>query len=153
MKNCPNCNLKFDDSVNFCNACGTALVAEETPVVAVAAPVVETKPNVLFAFLFKVLAVLSAMFGACGIASAYIDVSVYYSSYTSNFNGYGYFEIDPTCAVFALLLALGTVGLAVLSFIQGLIKKAGKEALFENIFKLVLSTALLIFSIVLLANI
>lgn len=151
MKNCPNCNLKFDDSVNFCNACGTALVAEEVTVVAPAtAPA--AKKNVLFDFLFKALAVLSAMFGACGMASAYIDVSVYYSTYTSKFNGYGYFEIDPTCAVFALLLALGTVALAVLSFIQGLIKKAGKEALFENIFKLVLSSALLIFSIVLLAN-
>lgn len=149
MKNCPNCNIQYEDSVNFCNNCGSALVAAEVTEAPAAA---EYKPNVLFTFLFKVLAIVSAMFAACSIASPYLNVSVNYNKYLGTFSTYEYFRFSTGAAVFALLLALGTLAFAVLTFIQGLIKKGGKEALFDGIVRLAIGTALLIVSIVILAH-
>ncbi len=148
MKNCPNCNIQYEDSVNFCNNCGTELVAEETEAAAVA----EYKPNFLFVFLYKVLAIVSAMFAACSIASPYYSVSVNYNKYLGTFSAYEIFRFGTGAAVFALLLALGTLAFAVLTFIQGLIKKGGKEALFDGIVRLAIGTALLIVSIVILVH-
>ncbi len=151
MKNCPNCNVQYEDSINFCQNCGSALdVVEE---VCEPAPKAEYKPNVLFTFLYKVFAVLSTMFGLCSLASPYLNVSINSSYYSSSFYASESFGYDTATAVFALLLALGTLAFAILTFIQGLIKKGGKEALFDGIVRLVTGTALLIFSIVLLAHV
>ena len=148
MKNCPNCQIQYDDSVNFCNRCGSALVEDTT-----VAPVeTENKPNFLFVFLYKVLAIVSAMFAACSIASPYYSVSVNYNRYSGSFYASEIFRFGAVAGVFALLLALGALAFAVLTFIQGLIKKAGKEALFDGIVRLVIGTALLIVSIVILAH-
>ena len=149
MKNCPKCNIQYEDSVNFCNNCGSALEAVETTE---AQAVAEYKPNVLFVFLYKVLAIVSAMFAACSIASPYYSVSVNYNKYSGSFYASEIFRFGTGAGVFALLLALGTLAFAVLTFIQGLINKGGKQALFDGIVRLVIGTALLIVSIVILAH-
>ncbi|MBR0446969.1 MAG: zinc ribbon domain-containing protein [Clostridia bacterium] len=153
MKVCPNCGAQYDDAINFCSACGTATVASapvvvEAPVVAPAAP--EKKSNPIFGFIGKILSILSAMFIGCGIAGSYIDVNVYVGSYSVN--GYGYFEPDETCSVFAFLLAMGALAMAVISFIQTLIKKGGIEKIFAAIVQMTLAMAAMIVSIVMMAN-
>ncbi len=149
MKICPSCGMQYDDANNFCNACGTMLNAADS---APETPEVCNKPNVLMSFLGNLLAIFSAMFGACSVASAAIDGYVSYSKYSSSINVYGYIENSPASAVIALLLALGALAFGVIHFIQVLQKKAGKEALFSAICRIAGSVALLIFSIVLCAN-
>lgn len=148
MKNCPKCNIQYEDSINFCNNCGAELVAEETETSAAA----EYKPNVLFVFLYKVLAIVSAMFAACSIASPYLSVSISQNYYSGSLYAYEVFRFAAGDGVFALLLALGALAFAVLTFIQGLINKGGKQSLFDGIVRLTVGTALLIVSIVILAH-
>ncbi len=149
MKICPSCGMQYDDANNFCNGCGTKLNAVDP---APATPETDNKPNILMTFLGNLLTILSAMFGACAVASAAIDGYVSYSKYSSSINVYGYIENNPACAVLSLLLVLGALALGVIHFIQVLLKKSGKEALFNAICRLTGSVALLIVSIVLCAN-
>jgi hypothetical protein len=137
------CGNQQDDHVNFCNLCGSEMKAAE-PVVK------ENKPaNPLFGFLFKILSVFSAFFAVCSIATAGIYTRVS-SSYS--FKVTARLETEPVCAVFSLLLALAASAFAVLCFIRVLVKKEGKEALFNGIFRLVVSLLLFIFSIILCVN-
>ena len=160
MKYCATCNVQFDDSQNFCPTCGGALTNyEPTPVVeapVVEAPVAEApaKPSfllTLFAFISKALSILAAMFLGCSIATPYVYASLnsgYYSGYYVSTN----FHFGEGSAVFGLILALAALGLAVASFIMTLIKKPSMEKLFEAILKVLAPFALVIVSIVLVAN-
>ena len=154
MKNCPNCKAEYEDSAKFCNNCGTELVdSTPAPAVSEAPAPAEKKVNWLFTFLGNILGIFSLFFGGCALAAAELDVNVYYSKYTGNLTGYGYLEVSPASAVFALLFALGTLAFAVINFIQVLVKRVGKEAMFNGICRLTAATALVIYSTVLCANI
>ena len=142
MKICPMCGNQQEDSVNFCNLCGATMQS------AVPAATEKKTGNPLFTFLFKILTALSVFFAACSIATAdiYTRISSYSLSITARL------EMEPVCAVFALITALGANAFAILCFIRTLIKKEGKEALLNGIFRLVLTLFLFIFSIILCVN-
>lgn len=160
MKYCATCNVQFDDSQNFCPNCGNAL-AEYEPAPAVVPPVVvapaEEKPAkppvivTLLGFIGEALAILAAMFVGCAVAAPYIHVSLN-SSYYSGYYVSSYFHPEEACSVFALLLALSALGLAVFGFIMTLIKKPSMEKLFQAILKVLAPFALVIVSIVLVSN-
>lgn len=164
MKICPNCGAQYDDAINFCSACGTATVVPApvapaapeqvqpvAPVAPVAAPAKPASP--VLGFIGKLLSVLAAMFIGCGLASAYLDINVYLSSYSYDLNGYGYFEPDEGCSILALLLSLGALALSVVAFIQALVKKAGTEKILAAIVQMTVALATIIVSITMLANI
>lgn len=167
MITCPNCKKELEEGVAFCSECGckiepVAPVAEVVaepiaPVVEPVAPVAEAKKEsplfVILNFVSKIATIVSAFFGAVAIAAPSIRVSTSISKYTGKISAYAYFEPEEACAIFALLMAIAAVALAVFLFVMCLVKKANLKNKFENIASLTLNTLLFIFTIVLVSNI
>ena len=99
------------------------------------------------------LAIVSAFFYGASLASAYIDVNVYISKYTSSgINAYGYLEPADGSGIFGFIISLGAIAMGVLGLIITLKNRGGKEALFKAIKKLTVGTLLAILGIIIMAN-
>ena len=165
MKICKACQKQYSDDVAFCTVCGqptevyvepavvtpVEVAPQPVQVAPVAEPKAESKLSVLFAFIGKVSAIVSAFFAVISLAAAYIDVDVNIGSYS--IYGHADLEAAPFAAVMALLFSLAATGFAVFSFIQCLIKHKGLEALFSAITKMTAGMLLFILSIALCATI
>ncbi len=156
MKFCVKCGNQLDENSAFCAACGTR-VEEEAPVKAPeesAAPApAPAKKGGLLAFIGDMLAIVTSFFYAVAIASANLDVNVYYNKYSAKISAYGYFEPEAGCAIFGFILALGAIAMGVIGLIATIKNRGGKEGLFDAIKKLAIGTFLAILGIVLMANI
>ena len=160
MSFCVKCGNKIDDGAAFCSVCGAKVEAPapvEAPVEApaqTAAPAPEkAKKGGLFTFIGDLLAIVSAFFYGASLASAYIDVNVYISKYSSSgIKAYGYLEPGDAGGIIGFILSLGAIAMGVIGLIVALKNRSGKEALFAAIKKLTLGTFLAILGIVFMAN-
>lgn len=105
----------------------------------------------LFAFIAKVLQILSGMFAGISMVEAYLDLD-FSSGYYSGYYVYGYFEPDEDFAIWALVVAILALMVSVLAFVFSLIKKADTKTKFSRIAGMVLSIALIILGCVLIEN-
>ena len=164
MKKCSSCGKIYEGDVSFCSVCGAQVVEEVAEPVNndVAEPVnndgvSEEKPkkllSVLIPFASDILTILTVFFSAVAVALHQVSVSVNISSYTYKIYASASVSPEAACSIFALLFALPTLALAVLSFIQSLVKREDLENKFAAIKKLAIGTFLVIFTIILVANI
>lgn len=151
---CPNCGKTYEDEVAFCSACGTKVIVKPAPVEE--APDNAIKPAesfivTLMSFLANAVQIVSAFFAAAALATPYIYVRLKSSSYSSYVTTT--FHPNTGCSVFALLFALGGLGLAVVSFIFSMKNGADLKTKFNKITSMASGFLLFILSIVLLAQV
>ena len=143
---CPNCGKTYEDEVAFCSACGTKVIVKPAPVEEV--PYNAIKPAesfivTLMSFLANAVQIVSAFFAAVALATSYVRVRTYSASLIPGTGS----------AVFALLFAMGGLGLSVVSFIFSMKNGADLKTKFNKITSMASGFLLFILSIVLLAQV
>lgn len=179
MKICSNCNSQFDDNTIFCSTCGSRLDAQQNPQPQYSQPQFSqpqysqpqyaqpqyapptppapksksnepNKASVILGFIGRLACIISAFFALCAIATPYIRVSV--NTTYSNIYAYAYFRPEEACSVISFLFALAALALVTVSAIMVFTKRPKTEVLFSKISGIALSFFLMIFTIVLMAN-